>query len=165
MANLPFPPVNLPSLPMPANMQQEVEGLMKKTIHSYFKNPTSEQEELMEEKVKEILFQKCTLKKLHHKLETLYDDKEEDVIELTEASHLDKVFEKINCLHEKMGEGKPLFEIEKEIKEHHPDLTDDEYKVFVAMVRNDGPYKLAKFLGMELPHFMEHLKCVGKKLK
>lgn len=185
----PFP--NLPS-PMPfvpaPNFpdMQTVERTLKEQMEAAITSMVSDPEHDFHKKVKELVIKLSDdekfVDKLKHKFLTkeeykkhkrelerrhqsveVYDEEEEEDEERDE-DYLCQLFHCVNYHHERIREGKSVFEIEEEITSKHKDITPEESKVLYALLKSDGPVTLSHAIGMEVEDFICHMKELGRKM-
>lgn len=87
----------------------------------------------------------------------------EDVPHRYKESPIHALYHKINCYQKKIHEGTSIMDVEKEVYEHHPDLSHNEKRVFAALLRADGPYTLSSMIGISYHDFNELMEKIGER--
>jgi hypothetical protein len=84
--------------------------------------------------------------------------------EKKKCSELECLYMKLYDLQKKAHEGKSLIEIEHEFHDKIKDLSHEEKRIFSSLLRSDGPLSLSFMLGIQYEDFINHMKCLGKKI-
>ena len=80
------------------------------------------------------------------------------------CSEIECLYMKLFELQKKAHEGKSLIEIEHEFHDKIKDLSQEEKRIFSSLLRSDGPLSLSFMLGIQYEDFLQHMKCLGKKI-
>ena len=105
------------------------------------------------------------IKKLAKHVEKHFEHHEgkEDVPHRYKESPIHALYHKIHCYQKKIHEGTSIMDVEKEVYEHHPDLSHNEKRVFAALLRADGPYTLSSMIGISYHDFNELMEKIGER--
>ena len=176
----PMPFIPAPNFPDMQTVEKTLREQMEAAIVEMVKNPEHDFHKKIKELILDISEDDKFVDKLKHKFLTKEeykkhkrelehsndsdDEDEEEEYEEKEEYYLCKLFHCVNYHHERIREGKSVFEIEEEITNKHKDITPEESKVLYALLKSDGPVSLSHAIGMEVEDFIGHMKELGRKM-
>lgn len=140
-----------PYMPMPP-IPNDIVDIIKKHVDNRLDEVMQGKDEKLQKEFKKFI---STM--------TPHHDGKEDEHTSHKKSYMEALYCKIHHLQKEIHEGKPIIEIERELHEHHTDLSNDEKRVFSSLLRADGPYTLAGMIGIDYDDYIKHMKCLGKR--
>lgn len=139
-----------PYMPMPP-MPNDIADIIKKHVDNRLDEVMHGKDEKLQKEFKKFISSMMP-----------HDGKEDEHIS-HKKSPMEALYCKLHHYQKEIHQGKSIMDIEKELHEHHTDLSNDEKRVFSSLLRADGPYTLAGMIGIDYDTYIEHMKCLGER--